>query len=241
MPLSELPDSGSPNFESTVRSTLHTWKDSIEDKAAYSHTHGTGGGVSYSLVSREADLGTGAVSGQLSATTMEYNNLYIWDGQGAKWKPFNGNIYSNVSMPLHGTYQNVTGQLAYDMTLGLMKEWSGSTWMAASGTTLISNVTNITMTVDMFGGMYYDNNGAASEMTYQLVAKSAGLGVGFIVTDAQYLQVKAGAADRIWFAGASTALGGFIRTNTVNNNVFLKATADDWVITKITGAWKTDE
>jgi len=136
MALEDLPNSGSESFETNVRGTLHTWKDSIEEKAGSSHTHGSGGGVSLTLVSREANLGTGATSGELSATTLEYNNMYAWDGPGELWQPFSGNYYSSVSLPTHGTYQNVTGQTAYDLTQEVRKEWRGVgtlSWVTAPG------------------------------------------------------------------------------------------------------------
>lgn len=130
MPLSDLPNSGSANFESTVRNTIHNYRDAIELKAANTHTHGTYGGVSLSLVAREANLGVGATGGELSSTTQEYHNMYSWDANGSLWQPWSGNLYSSVSLPTMGTYQNVTGTVVFDLTSSVEKKWNGSVWAA---------------------------------------------------------------------------------------------------------------
>uniref|UniRef100_A0A6M3INS8 Uncharacterized protein n=1 Tax=viral metagenome TaxID=1070528 RepID=A0A6M3INS8_9ZZZZ len=130
MALSDLPKSGSSNFEVVVRNTIHSYRNAIDTKAANTHTHGTYGGVSMSLVSREANLGVGAIGGELSSTTQEYGNMYTWNADGNLWQPHSGNYYSSVSLPAMGTYQNVTGTLTYDLTNSETKEWNGSSWGA---------------------------------------------------------------------------------------------------------------
>jgi len=85
------------------------------------------------------------------------------------------------------------------------------------------------------------NDGAGGQVIFTLPALAAGYRVRFIVTDAQYLQVKANTGEKIRYLGTQTAAAGYVRSNVVGNILELEATADDWVIVNIGGIWLYDE
>ena len=84
MALADLPSSGSANFESNVRITLHDWRDAIDQKALSAHTHGDGGGVSMSIAATFSALSDGNNDGEFGEA-VNYMDLYGWDNTGLEW------------------------------------------------------------------------------------------------------------------------------------------------------------
>lgn len=86
MALGNLPSSGSDNFESTIRATLHTWRDSIDTKAASSHSHGEGGtSVYFSTAANWVALSAGTTDGEM-AVTADNGEVYVWSASSSEWR-----------------------------------------------------------------------------------------------------------------------------------------------------------
>ncbi len=93
MALADLPDSGSANFERVLRSTLDTWKDSIETKISSAHSH-DGALLYLTLATDLVSLGSGSVTGELGVA-QDTLRLYTWDESGTTW-----NLVSNKAFDL---------------------------------------------------------------------------------------------------------------------------------------------
>ena len=108
--------------------------------------------------------------------------------------------------------------------------------------TLTAKTSSYTVTAaNCNGSNIYTNNGAGAEITFTLPSGSAGYMVTFMVTDAQYLKVLAVGAQKFRFLATLTAAGGYIRSDTVGDNVTLIHDGDNWVIQNISGSWNYDE
>jgi len=86
-----------------------------------------------------------------------------------------------------------------------------------------------------------NNDGAVGEETTTLPAGITGLKGHFVVTDAQYLKIVAVNGEKFRYLATQGAANGYIRSNTVGDTVTIVFSADDWVITDITGTWLYDE
>jgi len=82
MALSDLPNSGSANFESICPSILHNWRDNIDRKSSYTHIH-SGTSVYYFIIFADtASITNADVTGALST---RQDNLKLYKYSNAEW------------------------------------------------------------------------------------------------------------------------------------------------------------
>lgn len=84
-------------------------------------------------------------------------------------------------------------------------------------------------------GRSFTNRGALSIVEFTLPNVSDGLEVAFYVGSAKNLQITPQAADKI--AQIATSDGQSIRSSTLGSFIMLRATANDWFVTRKTGTW----
>ena len=112
--------------EDTIDDRLTTDETDIASKAEADHTHGAGGLV-YSIVAAEANLGTGATDGEVIICSVT-GNKYMWEDGNSKWQPAEGNQYATASLPTTA-YNILTGTRVYDTTVARIKYWNGSAFI----------------------------------------------------------------------------------------------------------------
>ena len=77
MALADLPTTGTPNFETNMPDTLHTWRDAIDLKSTYNHDHpGTSLSI-HSIAADRTDLGNGPRDGAFGSTTNDHKG-HLW-------------------------------------------------------------------------------------------------------------------------------------------------------------------
>jgi len=98
MSLSNLPNSGSANFESNLRSTLETWRDSIETKVPSTHSH-SGASLYVTIAEDMAALGNGSVTAELGIT-QDTLTLYTWNQSGSTWALVNNKTFDLIQFQI---------------------------------------------------------------------------------------------------------------------------------------------
>ena len=85
MALADIPSSGSANFETTCPAVLHTWRDAIDLRSVYDHTHPDYGVPYHTIAANRTSLGTGALDGVIG-TTEDRHSFYLWNSPVVKWR-----------------------------------------------------------------------------------------------------------------------------------------------------------
>jgi len=96
MALSDLPNSGSANFESICPSILHNWRDNIDRKSSYTHIH-SGTSVYYFMIFADtASITNAGVTGALSTRQDNINKLYKYNYSNTEWTNAVGDVASII-------------------------------------------------------------------------------------------------------------------------------------------------
>jgi len=94
----------------------------------------------------------------------------------------------------------------------------------------------------MMGNTTVTNTGAGAEVIHSLPAGFVSAKVRFVVDTAQYVQAKAAGSEVIKYLGASTAGGGYVRSNVPGTAWDLEWVAGGyWAVTSLLGPLKGDE
>jgi hypothetical protein len=253
----------------SINARLTTDETNISNKADSDHTHGEGG-VVYSIVAAEANLGTGSTDGEVKICSVT-GNRYMWEAGSAKWQPLDGNQYTTAALPTTA-YNIVTGTLVKDTTTGTWKKWSGSAFVdlisdtayAASWDTvadiapsknavydkieslrwsdLTAKTADATLTAtELLGNVVLTNTGAAEAVNLTLLAGAADYSFEFEVTVAQYFRFTAAGANKFRYWTTEGAAGGYIRSNVIGTRGRVCWSGGNWSISDLVGVLSYDE
>ncbi len=91
------------------------------------------------------------------------------------------------------------------------------------------------ITVDESYGNWFSNEGAFAAISFKLPIISDGMYVCFVVQTAKNMLITPQASDLIM--GFSTYGGQSIKSSTIGDTVVLRATSNNWHISRIFGSW----
>lgn len=105
-------------------------------------------------------------------------------------------------------------------------------------TVLVSAKTTTTSPTSTDSGTLYTNEGATSEVTFNLPTAVAGLAYTFYVQDTDGLKIVANTGDTIRIGGVVSASAGYAESLVVGSSLTLTAiNATEWVATSFIGSW----
>jgi hypothetical protein len=84
-------------------------------------------------------------------------------------------------------------------------------------------------------GGWFSNKNAWTSVNFSLPEASDNLTIGFIVEESEQLIITPTVNDKVAFI--NTIDGDDIRSNTIGDSVFLRATNNDWYIVYLGGSW----